>query len=445
MTDKGQTAAPPHDPTAENAALGAILNHPHTAAAVLHICKASDFYIKTQLADTIETLHHKGVAPEPVAVQMALTADGATTVLADLLQLAYQAPSDNGALHAAQAVAETARKRQLLHVAHELAHHATNGTTAAQAAAQATQALDQIEHTTNPQLVTYINWPDLWDDTTTTCDWLVEPLIPTGRQVAIFSPAKTGKSLLALEIAAAVATGRPVLDQPAQTPLNVIYIDLEMVKDDLRSRLEDLGYGPQDNLQHLHYCQLAALPPMDTPDGGNLIGALIADTQAQLVVIDTMARAVAGDENEADTYRRFFRHTGRIIKASGAALLRLDHAGKDVLKGQRGSSSKDDDVDIVFRMNSDGKRVRMVCTRKRVPYVSDEIELIRHEEPNLKHTTTTTDTTWPTGTADTAADLDTLKVPLDATVTTAARTLRAAGLGKRTLVVAKALTWRRTR
>lgn len=432
----------PCDPQAEKACLGAILNHPHTAAAILHIAPPDTFYAHRTLADVIQQLHDKGVPPEPATV--AIHTD---TNLADLTQLVYDAPTDQGALYAAQQVAETHTKRRLLHIAHELAHQARNGTTATDALNTAAAALGGIQTVTAApgELVTYIDWAELFDTTTPTVDWLVEPLIPVGRQVAIFSPAKTGKSLLALEIAAGVATGTPVLDQDAQAPRDVIYIDLEMVKDDLRSRLEDLGYGPHSDLSRLHYCQLNALPPMDSAEGGNLIGALIATTGAELVVIDTMARAVAGDENEADTYRRFFRHTGRIIKASGAALLRLDHAGKDVMKGQRGSSGKDDDVDIVFRMISDGKRIVLRCTRKRVPYVSDEIELTRHEEPTLKHTTNNENHTWPAGTNDTAADLDTLKVPLDATVGTALRALRAAGMGRRTLVVSEALKWRRTR
>ncbi len=289
-----------------------------------------------------------------------------------------------------------------------------------------------------------IDWPTFWAHESIEHDWLVDPLIPVGRQVAVFSVAKTGKSLLSLEVAAAKATGRATLNTPAGAAVDVVYIDMEMTEDDLRERLEALGYDGDDDMSRLHYYQLTALPPLDTDDGGDTLLAIATGHHAALVVIDTMARAVRGDENEADTYRAFYRCTGRKLKAVGIALLRLDHAGKDGVKGQRGSSAKDDDVDVVFRLTiADHEVVTLARTRSRVPWVPEIINLQRSEDDGeLRHVVMGGDV-YPAGTSDAAGLLDELGVALDATTRDAQTAMKRAGRGKRRDVVTAALRYRK--
>lgn len=92
---------------------------------------------------------------------------------------------------------------------------------------------------------------------------------------------------------------------------------------------------------------------------------------AHMLVLDTMARVVNGDENDADTYRGFYAHSGVRLKRLGVALLRLDHAGKDPGRGQRGSSGKNDDVDVVFRLDHAEDQVVLSWTHSRVSWVGD--------------------------------------------------------------------------
>ena len=115
-----------------------------------------------------------------------------------------------------------------------------------------------------------LDWAAFWATDVTPEEWVVHPIVPARRQVAIYSPAKSGKSLLALEIAAAVAAGRSVLGRDPETPQSVIYFDFEMTEDDVRERLVDLGYGPDDDLSRLAYYQLPSLPllPATVNDNG---------------------------------------------------------------------------------------------------------------------------------------------------------------------------------
>ena len=161
------------------------------------------------------------------------------------------------------------------------------------------------------------------------------------------------------------------------------------------------------------------------------------------MVIDTTGRVVAGPENDADTYRAFYRHTGARLKAAGIAQVRLDHAGKDADRGQRGSSSKTEDVDLVWHLTAEGARLRLRATHKRLSWAPDELILTRVLEPRVHHGVVPRK--WPAGTAECAALLDRLEVPIDATSRDALSALRTADEGRRREVVCAALRHRRDR
>ena len=70
-----------------------------------------------------------------------------------------------------------------------------------------------------------------------------------------------------------------------------------------------------------------------------------------MVVIDTMAGQCRVARTTTDTYRGFYWYTGRRTKdCRYRACCELDHQGKTATLGQRGSSAKVDDVDIVFKL-----------------------------------------------------------------------------------------------
>lgn len=235
------------------------------------------------------------------------------------------------------------------------------------------------------ELYPAVDWTSLWHKTGAPVDWLCEPLLIAGRAVALFSPAKAGKSLLVLEICAALATGRPVLGNPARESIHVLYVDLENTEDDLRERLADLGYGPDDDLSRLHYLSFPALPALDNWKGGMHLAAIATHHDAQLVVIDTVSRVIDGEENEADTFRALYRHAVMPLKAAGRAVLRLDHTGKDVTRGQRGSSAKVDDVDSVWLLTKrNGGAIDLRRTHSRNRHGAERLTLNRLSNP-LRH------------------------------------------------------------
>jgi hypothetical protein len=285
-----------------------------------------------------------------------------------------------------------------------------------------------------------IDWGVFWTRERAESEYLVEPLLARGRSHAMFAGAKSGKSLLMLEVAAACATGRRVLDEGAREPLDVVYCDMEMTEDDLHERLEDLGYGPDDDLSRLHYYLLPALPALDTEAGGVVVEEIVRQRGPELVVFDTTSRVIAGNENDADTFRAFYRHTGMRLKRLGVTYARLDHSGKDPDKGQRGSSAKADDVDVVWKLDPTADGVRLKATHRRIAWIPEALTLRRQSDP-LRHVQVLG--SWPEGTNEAARLIDGLGLPLDVAVRTAMAALRDAGHGRRTTVVTAALKYRR--
>lgn len=289
-----------------------------------------------------------------------------------------------------------------------------------------------------------VDWPSFWASDHASETWAVYPLVPAGRAVSLYAPAKAGKSSVVLAAVAAAATGRRILgDVTPAEPVDVLYLDYEMTEADLQERLVELGYGPEIGLSRLHYALLPSIPPLDTAAGAAAVVALAQAVSAALVVVDTFGRATEGEENDADTVRAFYRHTGIALKAAGVAVLRTDHSGKETERGQRGSSAKNDDVDVVWRLTRSSEGVRLDRTHSRISWVPDRLDLRRHEDDMGRVTYTTDDDSYPAGTKEKAELFDRLGIPLDATRTQVRQALKGTGETCRNDLVGAVQKWRR--
>ena len=234
-----------------------------------------------------------------------------------------------------------------------------------------------------------VDWHDLWDKDDEE-EWILEPIIPARRLVALFSAPKVGKSLLMLELAVRISLGHTTLGQKVDRAFRVLYVDFENdPRGDIRSRLIAMNYGPH-HLDNLCYLSFPSLAYLDTAMGGMQLLAVAQHYGVDLVVIDTISRAVQGEENDNDTWLGFYRNTGVRLKGAGIACVRLDHTGKDTSKGMRGGSAKYGDVDAVWQLTAlDDTTLRLECTDNRLPIAEKVLTITRHSFP-LKHTVSTT-------------------------------------------------------
>lgn len=257
-----------------------------------------------------------------------------------------------------------------------------------------------------------LDWSTVWSQAQDEIAWLAEPILERGRLYSMFSRAGVGKSLLLLEICAALASGRPVLGNPARDPVTVLYVDLENAATDLVERLSAFGYRP-DDLNRLRYLSFPSLPALDSPTGGRHLVDAVAHYRAEVVVIDTVSRVVAGNENDSDTYHALYRCALAPLKAQGITVIRLDHAGKDTERGQRGSSAKDSDVDVVWQLEQiTAVAFRLTRGKHRNNHHPERVDLERQFSP-LRHRITRETGIDPA--VDEVIDhLDRLGVPRDA-------------------------------
>lgn len=285
--------------------------------------------------------------------------------------------------------------------------------------------------------ISYIDWPLFWAKDHAEQEWLFDDVLAKGRAHSIYAKHGTGKSLFAVYMAAQItASGKAVVQ----------YLDYEMTEADLFERLDDMGYGPGTDFSRLRYAMLPSLPPLDTAAGAAALVGAIDELQAEfpdvpvVTILDTMSRAVKGEENDADTFRAFYSHTGIRLKQRGVTWVRLDHAGKDKDQGQRGSSSKGDDVDVVWRLETSENGIVLKREKTRMAWVPETVTFGVFYGP-LRYARLTED--WPAGTGALANLLDRLNVPVEATVRVAGKRLRDIDEGRRQNLIAAALKWRR--
>jgi hypothetical protein len=282
---------------------------------------------------------------------------------------------------------------------------------------------------------TPVDWHAAWAAKPDEIQWLIEPLIEAGQSVAVYATPGTGKSLLALELGAALATGRPVLGNPPREPVTVVYIDVENRQSSLVERLQAYRYEP-GNLGRLVLFSFPSIAALDSLAGGQQILALAVTHQATIVIIDTTSRVVAGKENDADTYLAFYRHTIIPLRARGIAMLRLDHPGKDVSRGTRGSSAKKGDVDAEWLLTKLSENTFGLDRQKERENHGDAHLALRRSAEPLRHEVTS-------GSGDRAgelaAELDRLNVPPGTGRVIAAKALRDAGIKVRGTDLAEAL------
>lgn len=284
-------------------------------------------------------------------------------------------------------------------------------------------------------------WRVFWDNPFVEQDWAIEPLAPRGRSIAIYCAAGIGKSELALFTGAGAATGKAVFDRPEGKPLVVVYLDYEMTENDLRGRLIDMGYGPEDDLSNLHYYLHPPFPPFDTKEGGDKIVEVCQEHKADLLILDTTSRVVTGDESNSDTYRDFHEHSGRRLKDIGVTVIRLDHAGKNIAAGQRGSSAKNDDVDVIWYLQRVKGGVQLIAEKRRQSWIPEEVYLERRLAP-IQYRFSNGHV--PESVLKIVQALDKYKVPLDATFRFARDALRKRQVSAKTELLQHALKHRRS-
>jgi hypothetical protein len=267
--------------------------------------------------------------------------------------------------------------------------------------------------------------------------WLIQELIPETGKGLLSGQWGTGKTFGALDLSASVMTmgafaGRRVSRQGgvlfiAPEGASEIQIRLRGVVEGKLSGFPSTQPGTEAkpiNPKRLPIAWIDQCPPLVEKDAVTIL-TLTAKAAAErmeeayglplaLIVIDTVA-ASAGvtDENAAAENHRVMNAMETLSRETGAFVLGVDHFGKMVETGTRGSSAKEAAADVVLAMLGDRdisgavsntrmavRKLRGGATGAETPYSLEVVQLGENKHGNP---VTTCIVKWDTGRTSAAA------------------------------------------
>ena len=176
--------------------------------------------------------------------------------------------------------------------------------------------------------------------------WLARDLIPAAQPALLSGDGGDGKSLLALQLAVAVATGGQWLGQfTAQGP--ALYLSAEDEKDEIHRRLNRIVPGGLDKLGDLHIAPMAEMDALlVAPQGGRLditplfkaLAARIEQLRPAFVVFDSNADFYGGNEVVRAEVRWFIGQLRKLCHRFGCTILILSHPSVSGMQSGSGLS-----------------------------------------------------------------------------------------------------------
>lgn len=187
--------------------------------------------------------------------------------------------------------------------------------------------------------------------------WAIPKMLPTGMTI-LAGKAKIGKSWLALQIALAVASGGKALDEQVERG-PVLYLALEDPPRRLENRMKKmhwpLGLDAEFMVLGEFAKQIGKLIPAgpNTTGGGRKLAQQIERRGYRLVVIDTLSRAVAGDQDDVAKMTEALSPIQEMAQTQNCAVLLIDHHNKmafgvDAVTDILGSTAKGTVTDCVW-------------------------------------------------------------------------------------------------
>lgn len=179
--------------------------------------------------------------------------------------------------------------------------------------------------------------------------WRIKGVLPAHGLAAIYGPSASGKSFLALDMAAAIANGQRWFDcRVSAAP--VVYVALEG-EAGFKLRAEAWEHHNDQILpNNLH---LVLQPFKLTEDVSDLARVV---PKGAVVFIDTLNRAApTADENSSKDMGTILESANRLQTLTGGLVVIVHHTGKDAAKGLRGHSSLFAALDAAIEVSRHGE------------------------------------------------------------------------------------------
>jgi len=189
--------------------------------------------------------------------------------------------------------------------------------------------------------------------------WLIKGVLPKAQMGILFGASGAGKTFVALDIAFAIARGKDWRGRRTKEGL-VVTIAAEGGSG-IGKRGEAYAQHHDFDLRGARNMQVITAAPnfLDADDISEVIAEIKNIGTPQVIVIDTLAQVSPGaNENTSDDMGRVLANIRLLHEATGAMILIVHHAGKDLSKGSRGWSGLKAaaDVQIEVLRHENGER-----------------------------------------------------------------------------------------
>lgn len=218
---------------------------------------------------------------------------------------------------------------------------------------------EQIERVTAPMVKSKgFEWVHIDDLQLTEIKWIIEDYIEEDSLVQVFGDPGGGKSFVAIDMACCVATGTPWHGHDVKQGA-VFYIAGEG-HNGLARRFKawELGKGVATKGAPIFKSKAAAQLYDATSAAlvGDTINDLVKQTGCQpaMIVIDTMARNMGGDENSTQDMNAFIQHIDIYLRQPyHCAVMIVHHSGTADKDRGRGSSALKGAIDAEYKVQLD--------------------------------------------------------------------------------------------
>jgi putative DNA primase/helicase len=185
--------------------------------------------------------------------------------------------------------------------------------------------------------------------------WRVRGVLPAQGMASVYGPSGSGKSFLALDMAAAMAEGRDWFGYRVK-PAPVVYVALEG-EAGFRMRVAAWEQANGRALPTGLRLVLQAFKLTEPQDVTDMAAAVLGAGDGAVTILDTLNRAAPeADENASADMGRILEAAKELQRLTGGLVLVVHHTGKDATKGLRGHSSLFAALDAAIEVTRDGDR-----------------------------------------------------------------------------------------
>jgi hypothetical protein len=192
---------------------------------------------------------------------------------------------------------------------------------------------------------------------------IVSQLLDFDSVVLAYGRRGCGKSFVAVDLTASIASGSRWHGR-LTSQAKGLYVVAEGAA----------GLGQRYDAWQDHYARTTLEGLMILPEPVNLLSPstvgefadMVAELGAKLIVLDTLARCmVGGDENSARDAGMAVEQLDVIRRRTGACVIAVHHAGKNLENGARGSSAFEAAADTVLEIGMTDNIMVIACTKQK--------------------------------------------------------------------------------